>query len=185
MTIASSAVGPSVTTLDGVLVPNGSLIRVGTLLVDGDYTTFVEFGTTTVKSAGFGVNAKPSKVLGSVTNNLGEEDDSQFNDLPIYIWIYASFTESSSVPQGLFKSSFRFPVNDVAGVADSAGTSAVAYSEPVFLPFHFYQATYLPTASNLTGAATGGRWVLGGIPETSTGVSASLGLLGLFAKRRR
>src|SRR5688500_2443547 len=62
VTLSSQAVGPSVFAFNGTLVPNGSLIRVGTLTTPGDFNSFVEFGTSTVKNAGIGVSARGSKI---------------------------------------------------------------------------------------------------------------------------
>lgn len=198
VTLSSTAAGPSVflpLVSGGGLLPNGNLIRVGTLTTPGDASTFVEFGTTTVKSAGVGVGARASKVTGSVTNSGGEADDGQFNNLPVYVWIYNSTTLPATeaaarlIDQGLFRSeTFVFPANDPAGVGDAVTPTATSFLtlSPVNLPWQSIQATVSTNGDNGTGNATGGQFVLGSsIPEPTSAAMVALLGLGLVARRRR
>ena len=112
VTLSSTSTGPSVFASNAVnLVPNGSLIKVGTFI--GGVETLAnwrEFGGSTVKNAGAGAAARASKVTGSVTNTNGEADDSQFNGLAVYIWIYNSVAVNASADQAIFKSTFLFAI---------------------------------------------------------------------------
>lgn len=195
ITLSSASTGPSVFLSNGVLLaPNGSHMRVGTLNTPGDFSSFVDFGTATVRAAGFGVNAQNSKVVGEVINSAATAD-SDFNSDPIYIWIYnateaalpAAGDARNLVEQGLFQSSILFPVNDDAGVGDDIQVESITFLTltPVNLPFQLQQASVNATGDNGTGNATGGRFVLGmGIPEPSTGLLAAGALL-VMARRRR
>ena len=190
ITLSSSSAGPSVFLSNGSsLVPNGSHIRVGTLTTPGDHTTFIDFGTATVRSAGFGGSAQPSKVTGEVVN--GPTADTSFNNLPIYIWVYnategalpAAGAARNAVDQGLFQSSVSFPVNDDAGVGDDiqVRSSTFLTLTPVDLPFQQVQASVAPSDGN----DVGGRFVLGAIPEPSTSLLAAGALLMVVNRRRR
>jgi hypothetical protein len=193
VTLSSAASGPSVFLPGGTgLVPNGSVIRVGTLTNPNDFSTFIEFGTSTVKNAGIGASAQPGKVTGSVTNANGETDDNQFNNLPVYVWVYNAATlppDSASrelIAQGLFRSSdTNFPANDPAGVGDAATATAVSFTATVNLPFLASQASVNMTGDNGTGNPTGGRFVLGApVPEPSVSL-LGLGAAMLVGLRRR
>lgn len=189
VSLSSTATGPSVFTAAAAgtiagLVPNGSLIRVGTLVGGATAAFFVEFGTSTVKSVGIGASAKPSKVSGSVANTGGEADDSVFNGLPVYIWIYNSATISATADQAIFKSTFVFPVNDTGGVGDAVTPTAVSFTEVLAIE-GFTTGAFNATGDNATGNATGGQFVLGSvIPEVSTSVLL-ISCLGLVGFRRR
>jgi hypothetical protein len=190
VTLSSTATGPSVFLPGGsALLANGSLIRVGTLTNQADASTFIEFGTSTVKSAGVGTSARPSKVTGSVLNP-DEANDTPFNNLPVYVWIYDATSlgaVTNNTPQGLFRSSVaNFPVNDLAGVGDAVTPLATDFLTAVNLPFQgANQATVNMTGDNGTGNATGGRFVLGGIPEPSVSVLAMGAVMVLGFRRRK
>src|SRR5687767_5597474 len=114
--LSSQATGPSVYGSDGALVANGGLIRIGYLGTAGNLNSFVEFGTSTIKSAGVLTSARPSKVTGSVTNTNGEGDDASFNNRDVYVWIYNGTTAAGSLMNGLFRAvGFTFPVDDPGG----------------------------------------------------------------------
>lgn len=193
VTLSSTATGPSVFLPDATsLVPNGSLVLVGTLTTANDFTTFVEFGTSTIKNAGVGGSARPSKLTGSVSN-ASEADDAVFNNSPVYVWIFSTNTlpataaERQALPQGLFLSeTFNFPVNDTAGVGDAVTPTATSFLTAVNLPFQTQQATVNMAGDNGTGNATGGRFVLGmAIPEPSTSLFAVAGAVLALVRRRR
>ena len=160
VTLSGAATGPSVFTTANAgtvagLVPNGSLIRVGTLIGGATSAFFVEFGTSTVKSAG--VTPKPSKVTGSVVN-VDEADDTQFNGLPVYIWIYNAVSANGTADQGIFKSNVSvFPVNDTGGLGDAVTVLATSFTTAVAIP-GFTLGVFNPVGDNATGAATGGQF---------------------------
>jgi hypothetical protein len=94
------------------------LIRIGYLATPGDVNSFVEFGTSTIKSAGVGISAQPSKIVGSVINNNGEGDDASFNGRDVYVWIYNASTAAASNMWGLFRAvgvGLTFPNDDPGG----------------------------------------------------------------------
>ena len=187
VTLSSTSTGPSVVTSTAVnLVPNGSLIIVGTFI--GGIETLAnwrEFGLSSVKSAGGGPSARASKVTGSVTNNNAEADDSQFNGLPVYIWIYNSTTISATADQGIFKSTFLFPNNDTSGTGDSVTPTAVSFVGGIALE-GFGTSEFRAGVNNLTGSTTGGLFILGAaVPEVSTSSLMLMSILGLAAIRRR
>ena len=187
VTLSSTSTGPSVFASNAVnLVPNGSLIRVGTFL--GGIETLAnwrDFGVSTVKSAGIGASAKPSKVTGTVTNTGGDVDDAQFNGLAVYVWIYNSTTINPLAEQGIFKSTFLFPVNDFSSTADSVTPTATSFTTAIGLEGLFTAGQYIANADNGTGNLTGGKFVLGApIPETSTSMFLA-SVLGLMTLRRR
>jgi hypothetical protein len=192
VTLSSTAAGPSVFLPNGSsLLANGSLIRVGTLTNPADVNTFIEFGTSTVKSVGVGVSAQPSKVAGSVANPT-ETDDGQFNNLPVYIWVYnatslpAGQAAREGLEQGLFRSSnTNFPVNDIAGVGDAATAEAISFTTAINLPFQLQQATVNMAGDNGTGNPTGGRFVLGLVPEPSVSLLAIGAAMMVGLRRRR
>ncbi len=189
MSLSSTATGPSVFTAAAAgtiagLVPNGSLIRVGTLIGGTTSAFFVEFGTSTVKNAGAGASAKASKVTGSVLN-ASEADDTQFNGLPVYVWIYNSATVSASADQAIFKSTFVFPVNDTGGVGDAATPTATSFTAGIVSIVGFTDGAFNPTGDNATGSVTGGQFVLGtAVPEMSTSLLL-ISCLGFVGFRRR
>ena len=185
VTLSSASTGPSVVTTSAInLVPNGSLIRVGTFIGGFAAINWVDFGVSTVKTAGVLAAARASKVTGSVTNTNGEADDTAFNGLPVYIWIYNSPTISATADQGIFRSSFNFPTNDLAGTGDAVTPTAVSFVGGIALE-GFGTSEYRATADNLTGNATGGLFVLGAaVPEPSISLML-VSLLGLIAIRRR
>lgn len=187
VTLSSAATGPSVFASNALnLVPNGSLIRVGTFL--GGVETAAnwrDFGPSTVKTAGIGGGARASKVTGAVTNTGGEADDAQFNGLAVYIWIYNSVAVSLTADQAIFKSNaFVFPNNDLASAGDAVTPTAVSFTQSIALE-GFTPGLFLPNADNGTGNLTGGKFVLGAaIPEISTSMML-ISLLGLVVVRRR
>ena len=189
MSLSSTATGPSVFTAAAAgtiagLVPNGSLIRVGTLIGGTTSAFFVEFGTSTVKNAGGGPSARASKVTGSVLNTT-EADDAQFNGLPVYIWIYNSATVSATADQAIFRSTFVFPVNDTGGVGDAVTPTATSFTAGIVAIEGFTDGSFNPTGDNATGAVTGGQFVLGtAVPEVSTSMLL-FSFIGLVAFRRR
>ena len=187
VTLSSTSAGPSVFASNAVnLVPNGSMIKVGTFL--GGVETLAnwrEFGGSTVKAVGIGVNAKNSKVSGSVTNNNAEADDTQFNGLAVYIWIYNSATVSATADQAIFKSSFVFPTNDLGGTGDAVTPTATSFTGGILAIEGFTTGLYVANVDNGTGNLTGGKFILGAaIPEISTSMML-VSLLGLVAVRRR
>jgi hypothetical protein len=191
VTLSSAASGPSVFRTGGTaLVPNGSVILVGTLTTPNDASTFIEFGTSTVKSVGLGTGT-PGKVAGSVTN-ITEADDAPFNNLPVYIWVYnaatlpATAAERNQIEQGLFRSdTFTFPANDPGGLGDAVTPLATSFLTPVNLSFQQIQATVNMQGDNGTGNATGGRFVLGAIPEPSVSLLAMGAAMMVGLRRRR
>ena len=187
VTLSSTATGPSVFASNAVnLVPNGSMIKVGTFI--GGVETLAnwrEFGGSTVKSAGPGATAKASKVTGTVTNNNAEADDSQFNGLAVYIWIYNSTTVSAIADQAIFKSTFVFPNNDLSGTGDSVTPTATSFTAGVVAIEGFSNGQFIANGDNGTGNATGGKFILGAaVPELSTSMMLA-SLIGLVAIRRR
>jgi hypothetical protein len=120
VTLSSSHNGPAVfNSTNAVKVSNGSLIRVGTLLTPGDPNSFMEFGTSTVKNAGFGSNMTPGKVVGNVIPANDESTHGAFNGRAIYLWIYNAPTVATSIESGIFRTSSVFPSNDLTGIDDS------------------------------------------------------------------
>jgi hypothetical protein len=197
VTLSGGPTGPSVFQPGGTsLVPNGSVIRVGTLQTPGDVNSFIEFGTSTVKAAGPPGAQQPSKVVGSVANT--EENpgvtpgDSDFDGDQIYIWIYNATTVPTdptarqAIEQGLFRSDTLFPTNDGSvGLNDSVSPQATSFLTAINLPFQLVQATVNMTGDNGTGNATGGRFVLGAIPEPTTGMLALGAAMALGFRRRK
>ena len=189
ITLSGAPTGPSVFTANALnLVPNGSLIRVGALIGGTTSAYFVDFGPSTVKTAGIRGSARPSKIIGSVTNINGEIDDSQFNGLPVYIWVYNSPTISATADQGIFKSTFVFPTNDMGSPFDAVTATAVSFTQPLAIE-GFTEATFSPTADNGTGNLTGGAFVLGtvvAVPEyqPSLGLAIFVGMVGLRRRRK-
>jgi len=203
VTISGAASGPSVFLPDGVtLALNGSLIRVGTLDIPGVASSFVEFGTSTVKRFGPGLAARDGKIAGAVTNNGGEAEpgapidpnhDSQFNGDLVYIWIYNATTADPLAPQGLFRAevvaggSNTFPNNDgPTGLNDGlTNLLATSFLTAIPIPGHLVQASVNMTGDNGTGNATGGRFVLGAVPEPSISMLAMGAVMALGFRRRR
>jgi len=190
VTLSSLNTGPSVFTSAGAgtvvgLVPNGSLIRVGTLIGGTTSAFFVEFGTSTVKAVGIVPNAKASKVSGSVTNTGGDNaGDDVYNGLPVYIWIYNSVTASATADQAIFKSSLLFPVNNTGAVTDAITISSINFNEVLAID-GFTNGAFNAAGDNATGNATGGQFVLGtAVPEISTSLLL-VSFLGMVAFRRR
>jgi hypothetical protein len=133
----SGATGPTVFAgCDApLIVPTGSLIRVGTLLIPDHTDSFVEFGVSTVKPAGAFASARPGKVSGAVTNGGGEDDDSFFNGRDIYIWIYNAATQAAATGYGIFRAVGQtFPVNDPARTGDEIIVPASSFTEAVIDP---------------------------------------------------
>lgn len=199
VTISTAASGPSVFLPGGTtLVANGNLIRIGTLEIPNVVTSFVEFGTSTVKSFGPGIAARPSKIGGAVTNNGGEADpaaptdanhDTQFNGDQVYIWIYNATTADPLAASGLFRADVApnlFPNNDgPAGLNDALTVLATSFLTAIPIPGHLQQASVDMTGDNGTGNATGGRFVLGAVPEPSISMLAMGAVMVLGFRRRK
>gem|GEM_PF-2517846 len=121
VTLSSNSNGPAVFDSTNTLkVPNGSLVRVGTILNPADPAgSFVEFGTAAVRNAGFGTSARPGKITGSVTASGPESTHDAFNNRTIYLWVYNTPSQADATEQGIFGTSVVFPANDIAGAGDS------------------------------------------------------------------
>ncbi len=176
--------GPAAYLNDGVtLVPNGSLVRIGTFSTPGDLSTFVQFGTSTVKTYP-SLGGNPGKVVGSVASGT-EEDDTQFNGKDIYIWIYNAATEAAATQSGIFRATVNgtgdgwvFKDNNTGSLdADSSALDVAAINVAISPPG-------LNGASVGTGVNTAtSRLILAAVPEPTTATFA--GLVGLLALSRR
>jgi hypothetical protein len=182
VSLSSNAVGPTAyNNANTSIIANGSLIRIGRLSEPGVASSFVEFGTSTIKNGGIGPTARPGKVNGSVVNTGGESDDAAFNNANVFVWIYNAPDAGSSTESGLFQAvGLTFPVDDPAGVGDSLSITATNLTVYVTNPAFQAQGRVDPT-SDANGNT---RLVLAAnIPEpTSVGL---LALLGLASLRRR
>jgi len=188
--LSSAPTGPTVFGVDHAsMIPNGGLIRIGFLATANDVNSFVEFGTSTIKSAGPGAAAKPSKVAGTV-NNVTENDDAQFNGKDVYVWIYNAATAAASTQSGLFHAvGTVFPPDDPAGVGDAVNVNATSLTEyindPKWNVAGGRQGSFDGAAiANADGTGVGRIYLGGIVPEPS-----SMGLLALaglaLARRRR
>ena len=186
---STSTVGNRVVTSTSPITPVaiGSLVRMGTLSSESDFSTFVEFGTSTVNAtAAFTTGGV---ITGGAVNNTAAAAD--FASKPIYIAIYNASSSEAATFAGIYKSTSLF---DAAITGSSAQTFTLAVSTftTAVNPtsnWIFQPASVNPTGT--TGAAgnpptdrTGIVFTLGGsVPEpTSMGL---LALAGLVAARRR
>jgi hypothetical protein len=159
VSLSSSTRGPTVfDTHNQSFVPNGNLLRVGTLTVAGDPASFVEFGTGAIRNAGIGPSARPGKVHGSVANNNGEADDAPFNGMDVYVWIYNAPSVTEATQRGLFRTGgLTFPVDDPAGIGDTITISSAQLTTYVPDPVLGAQGRFDPTEDDFGT----GRFVLG------------------------
>jgi hypothetical protein len=188
VSLSSTPNGPSVYDAFSALVPNGGLIRVGYLATPNTPSSFVEFGTSTVKNSGVGTSIRPSKVNGSV-NNVTEADDAAFNGKDVYVWIYNAATEGASTQSGLFHAvATVFPNDDPAGVGDTVSVLATSLTEYINDPKYNVaggvQGRFdAAAAANADGSGTGRLYLGGIVPEPSS--MGLLALAGLALIRRR
>lgn len=165
-------------TSTGAALPNGSLVRIGTMDTAVGLSSFVEWGTTSITT----IASRPGRV-GLATVN-GASDDAAFNNKPIYLWVYNSATASSTVDQAVFRAdaatpAWTFPVDGAtATVAISSQAIDFARSPDGF------------TAPSIAGAGTSSTNVkvltLGAVvPEPSGAILLGMvSLLGLVRRRR-
>jgi hypothetical protein len=184
MSLSSPATGPGVFASDATtLVPNGSIIRIGTVSNVADpVASFVEFGTGSVRSVGIGATAKPGKVAGSVTPTESESAHDKFNNQKIFVWLYNGTSSLTSSQQGLFSTSVNFPLNDgPTGLNDNVTlVSATDITGVVSIP-GWIDAQILPGDANNSK-----KFVLGGvIPEPTSTTLSGLVALGFLARRTR
>lgn len=145
-------------------VPNGSLVRVGYVENPVEPTSsFVEIGTSTIKNAGFGPQAIPGKLAGSVVLNWGA-DYPNFSGRQIYVWVGNSATWASASQQGLYRTNLTFPassdtnliiepaINFVASHAiPGLGTGTIVVGDATDL-LHIVLASPLPESGGLSAS---------------------------------
>ena len=185
VSLSSSATGPTAFNFaNDTIIPNGSLIRIGRLSEPGVASSFVEFGTSTIKNGGIGPTAKPGKVNGAVANTGGESDDAAFNNANVFVWIYNATTESAATERGLFQAvGLLFPADDPGGVGDSLSITATSLTAYITDPALVGGQGRFDTTNDANG---NGRLILGSlvaIPEPSS--FGLIALVGLTAIRRR
>ena len=184
VSLSSTATGPAVFQTDATtLVPNGSVIRIGSISNLADpIGSFVELGTGAVRSVGLGASAKPGKVAGSVTATEAETAHDKFNGAAVYVWLYNGTSPLVSSAQGLFSTTATFPVNDgPLGLNDGLTlASATQITGTVAIPGW-------NTASIQPGDATNSsKFVLGGVvPEPTTTTFSGLVAVAFRARRKR
>lgn len=186
---STTTTGNRVVTSTAPLTPvsAGSLIRMGSMSSESDFSTFVEFGTSTVNTnAAFPTGGV---INGSVTNNTAGASD--FAGKSIYIAIYNAATSGAATFAGIFKSTaiFDATISSSAAQTFTVGVNTFTTAVNPSTSWDFNPSSVNP--SGITGAAgnpptdrTGIVFTLGAaIPEPS-----SMGLLvlaGLAAARRR
>lgn len=183
LTFANSPVGPQVVSSSSVLIGNGMLVRIGTFTIEGDTSSFVEFGTSVTASVGPGT----SRVTGAAVNNGGETDDAQFNAKNVYLWIYNSATRSDTADQGIFRATagtpaWVFPTD--GGALDTVTLSVLQVNSAFVIP-GFTEASVIAAGGQGNPSTTNAVFKLGAaVPEPS---SLMFGLLsmGLLARRKR
>jgi len=183
LSFSTTRTGPAVfDSTNTLVVPNGSLVRVGTISNESDpNATFVEFGTSALASAGANpATARPGKLVGDATPSLAEANHTQFNGQTIYLWIYNAPTAGAATQQGIFKTNLVFPNNDTGGFGDSIiVTSATDITSVVAAPG--YSAPQI-----LAGDANDSKhFVLGAVPEPTASLLALLGVVAIGVRRRR
>jgi hypothetical protein len=186
---STTTTGNRVVTSTSPLTPvsAGSLIRMGSMSNEADFSTFVEFGTSTVNTNA----AFPSGgvINASVTNNTVAAAD--FASKSIYIAIYNAAASGAATFAGIFKSSaiFDATISSSASQTFTVGVSTFTTAINPTTSWGFNTSSVNP--AGITGAAgtpptnrTGIVFTLGAaVPEPS-----SMGLLvlaGLAAARRR
>jgi uncharacterized protein (TIGR03382 family) len=179
-------VGPGTTTP----VLDGRLIRIGTFetapaagaTFDDFASSFQEFGRTTI---GHTTAAAPvdqgrvnrSGVTGNTDPVQSPQPDTYFLGRTVYIWVYDSATESSSVAQGLFSTT-------QATFADALGATSTSVNQYYTAYGRFEGGTATSTTINTTTDPDQVTFfhLAVPIPEPAT---ASLGLLALAGLMRR
>ena len=184
VSLSNTIGGPAVfNSTNTAKVVNGSLVRIGSISNLADAAaSFVEFGTNTIKSIGIGANARPGKLVGSVTSTAPESGNAHtaFNGQTVYVWIYNAAAAAGSTEQGIFATTRVFPNHDPAGVGDDL-TIDVANEILTTVPL----AGFTP-ALIVPGDATDSKhFVLGAVPEPATTSILGLSMIGLLLRRRR
>lgn len=179
--------GPVWTISGGGLVPDGSLVKVGTLTGAAPANAtfeqlaaiFEEFGRTTVgtdNAIGANTGHIQRSNISGIAGGTSPQPDSFFATKAVYIWVYGDATGTSASPQGLFGSATTFQ-DQATAVSVSMGSFANAYGQ-------------FPggTAASFTPGATAGTAsayrLAAAIPETSSSLLGMLAL-GLLTVRRK
>jgi len=182
VSLSSTSAGPGVFQTDATtLVPNGSVIRIGTITnLANPIGSFVEFGTGAVRSVGVGGSARPGKVAGSVTATEPETAHDKFNGAAVYVWLYNGTSPLTSSAQGLFSTTAVFPANDgPLGLNDSLTlASGTQITGTVAIPGW-------GTAAILPGDATNSLKFVLAVPEPTTTTFSGLVALAFMARRKR
>jgi PEP-CTERM motif len=185
----SPTAGPQFTIPTGALIPDGSVVRVGTFAVapapNATFASlrasFEEFGKITGGSGTdnvTGVNTgriQRSSIAGS-GDATSPQPDSFFATKQVYIWVYSG-AASDNAPQGVFGSSTVY-ADQATAVSVSMGSFARAFGtfEDGGPPVSF-------TAGATAGTATAYR-LAAPVPEPSASLLALLGV-GLLSRRKR
>jgi len=183
VSLSNTIWGPAVFQPGGTtLVSNGSLIRVGMITdLTDPVGSFVEMGVGQVRSVGFGLTARPGKVVGSVALTESEAEHDKFNNARVYFWLHNSAGSATATAQGIFATEARFPVNDgLTGFSDYLIISVTTeITGTVAIP-GWDEAQILPG-----DAVNSMRLVLGAVPEVGVSGLMVLGGMGMGWRRRR
>lgn len=177
--------GPAffVTAGSSTVVPDGSLVRLGTFdaapEANADFATFAssfrEFARTTMGNAS---NVNTGHIVrNNLTGGTGPESpdgDASFIGKTIYIWVYNSATDSASVEQGVFATTLAY-----ADQATALATSLTTYVNA----FGRSSAGAASVEKNAAQTAVTRFNLAPVVPEPS--VTLSLGLLGALGLMRR
>ncbi len=170
--LSGSPFAPRIISSTGALIGNGKLIRVGYFALAGDWSSFVEFGSTFSMTS---ATLNSRIVANPMPNNNGEADDSAFNGSVIYLWIYnATFadptaeqvvcTASAASAAAWSSDAWIFPVD--GGPLDIAHLEPDAIDLVYNVPGKVGAAVVPNGAPGITGFVPAIR--LGSIPEPSS-----------------
>lgn len=167
----------------------GSLIRYGTLTVQGDVASFVEFATTTINNTG-----GASTVFGFHRNTVDVVTPAVADSIKgkqIAMWVYNSPLAATATEHGLFTSSeWTLPVGftsagDVTFLLRVGGNSAAVPATPgVAVTALLGTSTIGPITLASVANNNGNTYRLAAIPEPSVTMLMA-GLLVPFMRRRR